>query len=135
MKHSFAQARKKSTPLGEINITNLIDVTMVLLIIFILLAPVIEQGISVNLPKTQAKQKFDTVDPVKITVKKDALYFDDQEIPQKVLSTRLSILAASNPEQQFIIKADKDLPYEAVINVMDMIQKAGFSKLALATQK
>ncbi len=121
--------------MGDINITNLIDVTMVLLIIFILLAPVIEQGISVNLPKTRAKQKFDAVDPIKITVKKDAVYFDDQEIPAKVLQTRLAILAASNPDQQFIIKADKTLPYEAVINIMDLIQKAGFSKLALATQK
>ncbi len=134
MKHTFVKSAGGAGLMADINMTNLIDVTLTLLIIFILLAPVIEQGISVDLPRTQSKPKFENAKPVVITIKPNKLYYQDQEITDKVLDTRLTVLYASDPEQQFIIRAERSLPYEAVVTVMDKIQKTGFRKLALATQ-
>ncbi len=120
--------------MGEVNMTNLIDVTMVILIIFILLAPVIEQGISISLPRTKSKPKFDSPEPIVISITREKIFFQDQSITDDVLATRLSVLSATMPEQAFIIRADREIEYEKVIGVMDKLRKAGFNKLALATQ-
>ena len=134
MRHSFGRSKAKGAPLGEVNMTNLIDVTMSILIIFILLAPVIEQGITISLPRTESKPKFDSPDPIVVSITKDNLYFQDQTITPEVLDTRLAVLASSMPEQAFIVRADRELEYEKVILIMDKLRKAGFRRLALATQ-
>lgn len=124
----------KNRALNDINITPLVDVTMVILIIFILIAPLMEQGITVKLPATSAKQMAQE-EAVTISISPDKkIYLGNSAVTLPELEDRLKVLQDGNRDISVILRADKGLPYELVVKVLDTIQKAGISKLGLATK-
>jgi len=124
----------KNKALNEINMTPLIDVTMVMLIIFILIAPIMEQGITVKLPSTSAKN-MSSSEAVTISIANNKkIYLGNTVVSLPELEQRLKTLQHGVPELSVVLRADKNLPYQIVVKVMDIIQKAGIVKLGIATK-
>jgi len=121
-------------PIGDINVTSLVDIMMALLVIFIIVAPMIEQGIEVNLPAAQPS-KIDVSDVVTVTVSaNDRIYFENQRVTMDDLKERLSNIHAANSNAAVLIKADGDIRYGRVVDVLDAARNAGLSRLAMATK-
>ncbi len=121
-------------PIGEINVTSLVDIMMALLVIFIIVAPMIEQGIEVNLP-TAEPAKIDVSDVVTVTVSSnDRIYFEGQRVTMEDLGERLSNIQAANADAAVLIKADQDIRYGRVVEVLDAARSAGLSRLGMATK-
>ncbi len=124
----------KNRALNDINITPLVDVTMVILIIFILIAPLMEQGITVKLPGTSAREMVQQ-EAVTISISPDKkIYLGNSSVTIPELEDRLKVLQDGSNDISVILRADKDLPYELVVKVLDTIQKSGITKLGLATK-
>lgn len=123
----------KNQALNDINITPLVDVTMVMLIIFILIAPVIEQGITVKLPSTSPRpMKYEEAVTISISPDKK-IYLGNSAVTLAALEERLTVLQQGVSDLPVVLRADQTLEYEYVMRVMDTIQKAGISKIGLAT--
>lgn len=124
------------TPEVYINITPLVDVTFFILIIFILIAPLMEHGINVNLPAAQAK-KLEKPDSITVSLRKadggTRLYLENERLTLDQLTERLTTIASRKSDTALILRADKDLKYESVVEVIDRITDAGISKMGLAT--
>lgn len=119
--------------LSDINITNLVDVILVLLIIFMITSPLMQMGVQVNLPKASTNV-IDTKANLTVTVRKDAtLYVDDQVVPLTALSAELT-KALKNGKKGVLIRADKEVSYGAVIKVLDVARKAGIQDVGLVTE-
>lgn len=119
---------------AEINVTNLVDVMLVLLIIFILVAPVLEQGISVDLPKT-SDQKMKLPESVTVSIGNGGeIFLGDKKVALDQLKQRLTQVAKSAPETPVIVRADKEIRYETLVQVLDQVRSAGLTKLGMATQ-
>jgi len=119
--------------LASINVTSLVDVTLVILIIFILIAPIMEQGISINLPSaTSAKIK--TKEALTIEVNKEGTVFLDT-IPVSLveLENQLRAVASYNKKQAILIRADKEIRYGTIVQIIDMVKQAGLSSLGILT--
>ncbi len=124
------------TPVSDINITPLVDVTFFILIIFILVAPLIEHGINVNLPEASEK-KLAKSESLMVSVRKTEgkprIYLENERLTLDKLSERLKAIAASKPDTALVLRADKELHYETVVQVLDQITGAGITKLGMAT--
>ena len=121
-------------PIGDINVTSLVDIMMALLVIFIIVAPMIEQGIDVSLP-TAEPAKIDVSDVVTVTVStNERVYFENQRVTMENLKERLSNIQAANPDAAVLVKADEDIRYGRVVEVLDAARSAGLSRLAMATK-
>ena len=119
--------------LSDINITNLVDVILVLLIIFMITSPLMQMGVQVNLPKASTNV-IDTKANLTVTVRKDAtLYLEDQVVPLTALSAELT-KALKNGKKGVLIRADKEVSYGAVIKVLDVARKAGIQDVGLVTE-
>ena len=119
--------------LSEINVTSLVDVTLVLLIIFMITSPLMQMGIQVNLPRASSKA-IETKGNLTITVRKDAtVYVDDRLIPISSLSEEFAKGLAEG-KKGVIIRADQAVPYGAVIRVLDVTRKAGIQDVGLITE-
>jgi len=121
----------KYTSLSEINVTSLVDVTLVLLIVFMITAPLLRSGMQVELPQTVAKE----IDPGKalvLTVAKNGdLYWDKEKINLQVLRERLVKRKASNRLKPILLQGDKEVVYGHVIGVMDLLKELEIEKLGL----
>ncbi len=118
----------------EINVTSLVDVMMTLLIIFIIVAPMIEQGIDINLPSAEPK-RVDVADVITISVtENERVYLEGQRVTMDELGERLSNIRAARDDVAVLIKADSDLRYGRVIDVLNTVRNAGIFKLAMATK-
>jgi biopolymer transport protein TolR len=128
--------RSRLVPLAEINMTSMIDVIFFMLILFLLVAPIVEYGINVNLPEASAKKMAEseilTVN-VKNTDTGPRIYLDNDRLTLEELASRLKSVAARQPDTALILRADKELNYETVIGVIDCITDAGITKLGMAT--
>lgn len=125
---------KTQTALSEINVTPLVDVMLVLLIIFMISAPLMQQGISVDLPKTQSPSISETPEQSKLFLLKDqSLQLDDQKISIEELPTRLKNRVRKNPKLQILIQADQALSYGHVAKVMSIVKNAEITKVGLVT--
>ncbi len=120
--------------ISEINLTPLLDLTFILLITFIITFPLIEQGISVNLPKGDA----DPVDDLRsrtITIDADGvLYLDERDMEADLLSEELKRLGSADPDVTILVRADESIPYGTVMKVMQMLHEAKITRVALVTQ-
>ena len=120
--------------LAEINVIPLVDVTLVLLLIFMLTAPMMYRGIDVNLPKTSSKPTA-VEERLVITLTKDhLLYINDRPLPLATLETRLRELLRERTDKTIFIKADKDLPYGHVVETMDRVRRAGVERVGMVTE-
>jgi len=120
------------TALSEINVTPLVDVMLVLLIIFMVTAPLMQQGIDVNLPKAKGKE-LPPEERISIVVKKGGtIFLNDQPISKTDMISRLTAISKLNPN--VFLRADKDVPYGTVVEIMGDIKEAGIEKLGMVTE-
>ncbi len=127
--------RRSPTINADVNITPLVDVALVLLIIFMITAPMMQQGMQVNLPKTEAKAMNVKDEPIIVTVDKNGRAFLDKgEVPQGQLKAKLTALFAEKNKKEVFLKADRDVPYGDVIRTMAEIKGAGVERLGMLTE-
>ena len=122
--------------MAEINVTPLVDVMLVLLVIFMVTAPLLKAGVPIDLPDSRAKALAEAEHPVTIAMARDgAVYLDDVPVASGQLAAQLATLpkGADGKFQPIILRADKLLDYGRVIAVMGELNRAGFSSITLAT--
>ena len=120
--------------LSEINVTPFVDVMLVLLIIFMVAAPLVQHGVDVELPKANSKNVTAEEELLTITLTKDKkIFLNKMEIEIVQLNEKLLRIFKQRTDNQLLFKADKDLPYEFVIQVMAEIKNAGIEKLGIIT--
>ena len=126
---------RRHRPMGEINVTPFVDVMLVLLIVFMVTAPLLTVGVEVDLPKTKAGQINADAAPLVVSIKSDgALYLQDTEVPADALVPRLEAISDANPLVRIFVRGDKAVAYGEVLGVMGRIQAAGFERVALVAQ-
>jgi biopolymer transport protein TolR len=124
-----------AAPLSEINVTPLVDVMLVLLIIFMVAAPLMTVGVPVQLPKTAASKVSQPKQPVVVTIDAQGQPFLDKEpLAPETMMPRLRQLASVDPSQVVLVRGDKSVPYGRIIEIMGQINAAGFSKVSLIAQ-
>ena len=130
-----SNSRRKSGVKSEINIAPLVDVMLVLLIVFMVSAPLLSVGVPVELPKTDAKSLPSQQEPITVTVDRDGNIYlgDDNAIALDELTPRLTAVAANGYEERIYIRGDGASDYAAVMRVMARINAAGFSNIGLVT--
>jgi biopolymer transport protein TolR len=126
---------QKYKPRAEINVTPMVDVMLVLLIVFMITAPLMTTGVDVNLPEVVAKPI--TIDSEPLTITIDAagtVYLMETQITADDLVAKLIAISKNGAQERIVLRADKDINYGAVMNVMARVHSAGFVNLALATE-
>jgi TolR protein len=122
-------------PLAEINVTPMVDVMLVLLIIFMVAAPLMMAGVPVQLPKTSAHKIAPPREPLVVSIDKTGAYFIRKEpVPADRLVGKLAALRAQAPDQVVYVRADRALDYGRVIALMGMVGQAGFAKVSLVAE-
>lgn len=128
-------SRRKLKPMNEINVTPFVDVMLVLLVVFMVTAPLLTVGVPVDLPKTKASQISDDQTPMVVTIKANGEFaLQNRLITPEELVPRLQAVARAKPETRVFVRGDKNVPYGEVVAVMSQIQQAGFSHVALITK-
>ena len=120
---------------SEINVTPFVDVMLVLLIIFMVTAPMMTQGIDVDLPETQSAESIPTdSENMILSLQADGtIYLDEYKVPIEELEAKVALLVKEQRKQLFL-KADKDVPYGTVMAIMGRIKAAGIEKLGMVAQ-
>ncbi len=119
---------------NDINITPFVDVMLVLLIIFMVAAPMMTTGVTVNLPKTQASPIPGNDEPVSVSIKNDgSVYVQNTMTPLNLLGIKLKAVAHEKTDTRIIVRGDSGIDYGQVMKVIGEINGAGFSKIALQT--
>lgn len=128
-------ARRTFSPMNEINVTPMVDVMLVLLVIFMVTAPLLTTGIPVDLPKTKAASLSEPIEPLTITVNADGkIFIQETEVVLEDLTTRLRDVTQNNAEARIYVRGDQGLNYGQIIKIMGLIGDAGFTKVALLTE-
>ena len=131
----FLKKRKKRGTISQINVTPFVDVMLVLLIVFMITAPLLTVGVSVDLPKTKASQLNQKGDPLILSIKSNGkIFIQDREIESDKLIPRLKALANNNMKIRVFIRGDKKVNYGNVVDVLSRVQTAGFSKATLVAK-
>ena len=128
--------RRKSSRgvMSEINVTPLVDVMLVLLIVFMVAAPLMTVGVPIELPKTEAKQMNSSVEPITVSVQQDGTVFlQETKIELEALAPKLLAIARNGYEDQIFVRADTSVPYGRVMEVMGLLNGAGYRKIGLVT--
>jgi biopolymer transport protein TolR len=121
--------------MSDINVTPLVDVMLVLLIIFMVTAPMMMQGVSVNLPKTTTKYMKTEDEPMLLTInKKQEVFLENKKIGMKNLENKIRKIFENRLHKEILLRADKDVPYGLVVQVMASVKRAGVSKLGMVTE-
>lgn len=129
------KGRKDKGMMADINVTPLVDVMLVLLIIFMITAPMMTQGVDVNLPETTAKPLRQDEKPVVISISKNGeISIGNMKGNINLLNQELSRLAKTDPDKTILLRADKKVAYGVVAQVMADVKSAGFSKLGMVTK-
>ena len=131
MKKSY----KSRKSISEINVTPFVDVMLVLLIIFMVTAPLLTAGIKINLPESASVLKNEKNDPVTVSMNsKGEIFIQKKKISSDGLIKKLIALKGQNKDLKIYIKGDKDLNYGKIMDLMSFINKSGFKKVALVTK-
>lgn len=128
--------RKSYRPMSDINVTPFIDVMLVLLIVFMVTAPLLSAGIPVDLPKTEAAAMSEKDEkPLEVAVNKSGeIYIGETKVTREALLEKLSAITGDDMERRVFIKADQGLSYGDVMAILGSINKAGYKKVALITE-
>jgi biopolymer transport protein TolR len=123
-----------AAPISEINVTPLVDVMLVLVVIFILTAPLLASSVKLELPKTDAASTTDATPSVSLVVDRAGqAYLDNRAMPLAELSQTLVRTAALQPDTEVQLRADENAPYGKVIEVLGVAQKAGLTRIGFVT--
>ena len=123
-----------NSPISDINVTPLVDVMLVLLIVFMVTAPLLTVGVPIELPKTAAKQMTDENEPLTITIDKNSkIYIQELEVDFDELTEKLEAIGLSNYDQKIYINGDKNISYEVLMKVMAKISSSGYTSIGLVT--
>jgi biopolymer transport protein TolR len=121
--------------MAEINVTPLVDVMLVLLVIFMVTAPMMQQGVQVNLPKADTKAMTQTEETVVVTVDKSGkIFINKDEVPANELKSYLTSMFASRNKKEAYLKADAGVPYGEVVKAMATMKGVGIEKLGMVTE-
>ncbi|NJM44670.1 MAG: biopolymer transporter ExbD [Brachymonas sp.] len=124
------ERRKGSEPMSEINVTPLVDVMLVLLVIFIITAPLLASSIKLDLPSSEAAKLMDSPKFVTVVIDKSAqVFLDDQAVDLKALAERLKQSAERSKETEVQLRSDETVPYGKVVEVIGIAQKAGLTRI------
>jgi biopolymer transport protein TolR len=128
--------RGRYRPLSEINVTPLVDVMLVLLIIFMVTAPLMTSGVPVDLPKTSAQPLNSDSEPLTVSVNAEGkIFLQDQEVQVADLVPKLQAIAQNNADRRIFVRGDKELAYGRIMEVMGTITQGGFTKVALLAEQ
>jgi len=126
---------KRFTQMSEINVTPFVDVMLVLLIVFMVTAPLLTVGIPVDLPKVKANALTDQKDPIEITVKLDgSVYLGESIVEVENLIPRLNAITNQNTQARIYVRGDRVVAYGRIMEIMSIINSAGYIKVALVAQ-
>ena len=127
--------RRTSATLSEINVTPLVDVMLVLLIVFMVSAPLMQQGVQVDLPKAAAQALDDQQDQIVLVITSEKkLMINKNEIRIREFRTKLAAIYQNKASKEIFIQADQDVPYGFVAQIMAEVKRAGVSKVGLVTE-
>jgi biopolymer transport protein TolR len=122
-------------PMSDINMTPLIDVMLVLLVIFMITAPLMTSSLKLDLPKTDAAQPADTPSYVSVAIDPQGkLYFGEEAVDADTFAKRIGETARKNPQTEVQLRADKTVPYGQVAELIGVVQKAGLSRIGFVAQ-
>jgi len=131
-------SRKRShanKPMAEINVTPLVDVMLVLLIIFMVTAPMLSMGIDVNLPKVKSKSVDVAEEKLVLTINESKeIFLNKTKMPLGELNAKLEAIFSNRVDREIFLRADKNVPYGFVVEVMAEVRKAGVDKLGMITE-
>ena len=131
----FGGRARRYQPMAEINVTPFVDVMLVLLIVFMITAPLLTVGVPVDLPKTRAAALSDADEPLVVTINaKGAIFLQEHQTPIENLVPRLVAVTGANPDIKIFVRGDKVIPYGSVMEVMGAISAAGFKKVSLMAE-
>ena len=129
-------ALRRSEPMSEINVTPFVDVMLVLLVIFMITAPLLTVGIHVDLPETRASIIKGNDEPLAVSVDKDGkVYIQDSETAVDAVTAKLRAISGNNSEIRIFVRGDADVNYGRIMEIMGVINAAGFRKVALIARQ
>jgi biopolymer transport protein TolR len=127
--------RRRNSAMSEINVTPMVDVMLVLLIIFMVAAPMLTGGIPVDLPKAKGEQMQANKEPITVSIdSKGDVYVAEAKVPVAELGAKLKAIAKNGTDDMVVIKGDRAVDHGAVMQVMGRIREAGFRKLSFLTE-
>ncbi len=123
-------------PMSEINVTPFVDVMLVLLVVFMITAPLLTVGVPVDLPETKAKPLEGQDEPLSVTVDKGGkVWLQETEIELATLVPRLNAITANKPDTRIFVRGDREINYGRVLEVMGILNSAGFSRVGLVADR
>jgi biopolymer transport protein TolR len=132
---AFDSGGSGNDSISQINVTPLVDVMLVLLIIFMVTAPILQQGVPVDLPKVSAGPLAGQEEQLVVNVAKGGqFYLNDTPMTADQLTAKLRAIAAARPDRQLYVRADQSVPYGQVMEVMGAVRDAGLVKVGLVTE-
>lgn len=130
-----ASSSRESTTISQINVTPLVDVMLVLLVIFMVTAPIIQQGVQVNLPQTRSSGIPGTEEHLVVTIAKNGrVYLNDNAMSLSELGEKLRAIKKLQANKQVYLRADQDVRYGVVMKTIAEIKQAGIEKLGMVTR-
>lgn len=128
--------RRGYTPMSQINVVPFVDVMLVLLIVFMISAPLLTVGVPVELPRSQAEAISEPVEPLVVTVDRQGdVYLQETPVTLEQLVPRLQAITERRPDTRIYVRGDQSITYGRVMQVMGMLNGAGFSRVALVTER
>ena len=128
--------RARYKPMSEINVTPMVDVMLVLLVVFMVAAPLLTVGVPVELPQTKAPAITEQKEPLVITVNAEGkLFLQNGAVGDDELVPRLQAITKNNPQADIYVRGDRAISYGRVMEVMGMVSAAGFTKVSLVTEQ
>ena len=125
---------KRGRPMAEINVTPFVDVMLVLLIVFMVTAPLLTVGVPVDLPQTRARQLGEDREPLAVSIDKEGMiYLQNTPIAEEDLVPKLMSISENGYNQRIFVRGDKTVDYGKVMEVMGLLNSAGFTRIGLVT--
>jgi biopolymer transport protein TolR len=136
LQRSGGSPAQRYKPMADINVTPMVDVMLVLLVVFMVTAPLLTVGVPVDLPQTQAQQLNEPKEPLVITINSDCkTYLQNNEIATDQLGPRLQAITNNDVTTSIYVRGDKAANYGCVLQVMGLISAAGFTKVSLVAEQ
>jgi len=126
--------RRRHAPIAEINVTPFVDVTLVLLIVFMVAAPLLTVGVPIDLPESRASSLDTNREPITVSVREDgAVFLQDAEVSPETLVATLQAIAQNGLNDRIFVRGDRNTNYGAIMRIMGRLNEAGYRRIALVT--